>query len=214
MIKDEVLALCELSNDLLYHKIPKEKLSYYIKESLRAGKESAKAYLGKDILALCEDNKIEIEYKKESKKAYGVSFRAQVEMDKTGTKILLYEGSMRELARNSGYEGRKALTYEEALKIHLAHEFFHYMEYTNHDFIPEKLDEVITINLPFFTRKARIQRCSEIAAHSFAKELLHLEELPNLYDYIYLINCGNMKESSFHEMLKGYEEVLVRSATK
>ncbi len=205
MIKDEVLALCELSNDLLYHKIPTEKLAYYIKEPLRIGRETAKAYLGKDILNLCEENKIEIEYIRESKKTYGVSYRAQVEMDKKHTKIWLYEGSIRELAENLGYEGRKALTYEEALKIHLSHEFFHYLEYSNNEFVPEQLEEVITMHLPFFTRKARIQRCSEVAAHSFTKELLGLKELPNVYDYIYLINSGKMKKAYFMEMMKDYE---------
>ena len=206
MIRDEVLALCELSNDLLYHKIPGEKLSYYIKESLRLGREAGERYAGKDILDLCEENKIEIKYIKESKKTYGVSFRAQVEMDKKHTKILLYEGSIQELARNSSFDGRKTLKLEEALKIHLCHEFFHYLEYTKNEFVPEKLEKVVTLRLFNFTRKARIQRCSEVAANSFAKELLQLKELPNVYDYIYLINSGKMSKEYFTHMIKGYEE--------
>ena len=205
MIKDEVLALCELSNDLLYHKIPKEKLAYYIRESLEIGKATAKEFLKRDILDLCEENKIEIEYIRESKKTYGVAYRAQVEMDKKHTKICLYEGSIRELAENSDYEGRKALTYEEALKIHLGHEFFHYLEYTKKDFVPERLEEIVTMKLLTFKRKARIQRCSEVAAHSFAKELLGLKELPNVYDYIYLVNSGKMKRDNFTGMLKEKE---------
>lgn len=205
MIKDEVLALCEISNDLLYHKIPNEKLAYYIKESLEIGRKTAKEFLKRDILDLCEENKIMIEYIRESKKTYGVSYRAQVEMDKRHTKICLYEGSIRELAKNSGYEGRKALTYEEALKIHLGHEFFHYLEYTNKDFVPDRLEEIVTMRLLTFKRKARIQRCSEVAAHAFAKELLGLKELPNVYDYIYLVNSGKMKRDYFAGMLKEKE---------
>lgn len=205
MIKDEVLALCEISNDLLYHKIPKEKLAYYIKESMDIGRETAKIYLKRDIFDLCQENKIEIEYIRESKKTYGISYRAQVEMDKKHTKICIYEGSIRELAKNSGYEGRKALTYEEALKIHLGHEFFHFLEYINSNFVPDRLEEIVTMKLLTFTRKARIQRCSEIAAHAFAKELLGLKELPNVYDYIYLVNSGKMKKDYFAGMLKEKE---------
>ena len=205
MIKDEVLALCEISNDLLYHKIPKEKLAYYIKESMDIGRETAKKYLKRDIFNLCQENKIEIEYIRESKKTYGISYRAQVEMDKKHTKICIYEGSIRELAKNSGYEGRKALTYEEALKIHLSHEFFHFLEYINSNFVPDRLEEIVTMKLLTFTRKARIQRCSEIAAHAFAKELLGLKELPNVYDYIYLVNSGKMKKDYFAGMLKEKE---------
>lgn len=208
MIKDEVLALCELSNDLLYQKIPKEKLAYYISESLTIGKETADEFVNRDILDLCDENKIEIEYIRESKKTYGVSFRAQVEMDKKHTKIFLYEGSIRELAKNSGFTGRKALTYEEALKIHLSHEFFHYLEYTKNKFVPDRLEEIVTMRFLTFARKARIQRCSEIAAHAFAKELLGLKELPNVYDYSYLINSGKMKKDSFNGMLKENEAIL------
>lgn len=209
MIKDETLALLELSNDLLYHKIPKEKLNYYTQEPLKIGKRIADEYKGQKILKLYEDNRIEIEYIKESKKSYGVSFRAQVEMDKSHTKVMIYEGSIRELALYSDYDGRKLLTYEEALAIHLSHEFFHYLEYINEEFVSDKLDAINTIKTPFFTRKACIKRCSEIAAHAFTKELLQLDELPNLYDYYYLINSGKIKKKNFDEMIKHYENLIL-----
>jgi hypothetical protein len=211
MIKDEVLALCELSNDLLYQKIPKTKLTYYIKESLNLGKIAAELYQGQDIRKLYEENQIEVEYIKASTKTYGVSFRAQVEMDKKHTKVMIYEGSIGELSKNSGFQGRKPLTYEKALQIHLCHEFFHYLEYTKEDFVSDKLDTIVTMKLPFYTKKVHINRCSEIAAHAFAKQLLGLEELPNIYDYYYLINSGKMKKSSLEEMLQNYEQQLAEA---
>jgi hypothetical protein len=210
MIKDEVLALCELSNDLLYHKIPKGKLSYYIEKSLKFGRTAAEMYQGQDILKLYDENRIEVEYIKTSQKTYGVSFRAQVEMDKKQTKVMLYEGSIQELSQNSGYEGRKPLTYEKALAIHLAHEFFHFLEFTKEDFVSDKLDTIETLKLPFYTKRVHINRCSEIAAHAFTKELLELNELPNLYDYYYLINSGKMKKSSFNEMIQNNEKLLLQ----
>lgn len=209
MIRDEVLALCELSNDLLYHKIPKVKIPYYIKEALILGKKEALDYKNLDILELCKEKNIDIQYIKESKKTYGVSFRAQTEMDKKKCKIWIFEGSIRELAASSSYGDRKEISYEKALKIHLAHEFFHYLEYTKGEFAAEKLEPILRINLPFLKKKANIQRCSEIAAHSFAKELLGLEELPNLYDYCYLVNSGQMKEKDFKDMIKNNEAFLI-----
>jgi hypothetical protein len=211
MIKDEVLALCELSNDLLYHKIPKAKLSYYIEEALKLGKIAAEYYQGQEIRELYKENQIEVEYIKASTKTYGVSFRAQVEMDKKHTKVMIYEGSIGELSKNSGFEGRKPLTYEKALEIHLCHEFFHYLEYTKDEFVSDKLDTIETMRLPFYTKKVHINRCSEIAAHAFTKQFLKLEELPNLYDYYYLINSGKMKKSSFDEMLQSYEQLLSKA---
>ena len=72
----------------------------------------------------------------------------------------------------------------------------------------EKLEKVVTLRLLNFTRKARILRCSEIAANSFAKELLQLKELPNVYDYIYLINSGKMSKEQFIHMIKDYEDIV------
>lgn len=205
MIKDEVLALCELSNDLLYHKIPEEKLLYYIREALKVGKDAAIPYKGADIHKLCKENRIEIEYIKESKKTYGVSFRAQTEMDKNHCKIWIFEGSIKELSENSSLLLRKGISYEEALNIHLFHEFFHYLEYTKNAFVSDKLEPILRINLPFLKKEGRLQRCSEIAAHSFAKELMGLNELPNIYDYLYLINAGQMKEIEFKNMINNHE---------
>jgi hypothetical protein len=207
-MRDEVLALCELSNDLLYYKIPKDKLLYYISESLAIGKKSANQWKGQSIRKLCEEKNIQIHYIRESKKTYGVSFRAQVEMDKKQTTIFIYEGSIRELAKNSGLHQEKPLSYDAALDIHLAHEFFHYLEYISDKFVSEQLEQIVTIRLPFITKKAYINRCSEIAAHAFTKELLGLEHLPNLYDYYYLINSGQMKQVDFEQMIKKKEELL------
>ncbi|MFV0343561.1 MAG: hypothetical protein ACK5JH_11870 [Anaerocolumna sp.] len=205
MIKDEVLALCELSNDLLFHKIPEEKIMYYIRESLKAGKEEAILYKGADIQKLCKEHNIEVEYIKESKKTYGVSFRAQTEMDQKHCKIWIFEGSIKELSKHSHSMGRRGISYDEALNIHLSHEFFHYIEFKKENFVGEKLEPIVRINLPFLKKKGIIQRCSEIAAHSFAKELIGLNELPNIFDYLYLIKEGQMKEKEFNKMINSYE---------
>ncbi len=210
MVRDEVLGLCELTNDLLYHKIPKENIRFYIEESLKIGTNAARDYKGMDITKVCEENGILVEFLKESKKSYGISFRAQVEMNKKQTKIWIYEGALKDLARNSKYDGRRPLSYEDALRIHLGHEFFHYLEYKQDQFVSEKLPKIITLQLFGLKREAGINRCSEIAAHAFAKELLQLEELPNIYDYFYLINSGQMKAESFNEMIRNYEKLLER----
>ena len=207
-MKDETLALCELSNDLLYHKIPREKIHYYIKESLDIGRTAGEKRKGQDIFTLCKDNNIELEFIKTSKKTYGVSFRAQIELDKKHTKIWLYEGSILELSKQSDFEGKKPIDYQKALEIHLAHEFFHYLEFINNDFVSNRLEPLITMKLPFFTRKAHINRCSEISAHAFTKELLGLEELPNIYDYYYLINSGKTTRKDFYHMIDKYEKIL------
>ncbi|MDF2887943.1 MAG: hypothetical protein K0R23_2328 [Lacrimispora sp.] len=208
MIRDEVLGLCELTNDLMYHKIPKDKVYFYIEESLKIGKSAARPYKGMDIIEVCKESGIEIEFLKECKKMYGVSFRAQVEMSQKQTKIWIYEGSLGDLARNSEYAGRKPISYQDALRIHLCHEFFHYLEYQQNRFVSEILPKIITLQVFGIKIERSINRCSEIAAHAFAKEMLQLEELPNVYDYLFLINSGQMKQDHFFEMIQSYEKML------
>lgn len=208
MIRDEVLGLCELTNDLLYHKIPKDKIRFYIEESLKIGKSAAQSYKGMDIIEVCKESGIKVEFIKESKKTYGVAFRAQVEMNQKQTKIWIYEGALEDLAKNSNYAGRTPISYQDALRIHLGHEFFHYLEYKQNRFVSEELPKIITVQVLGLKREGSINRCSEIAAHAFVKELFQLEELPNVYDYLYLINSGQMKQERFSEMIQSYETML------
>ncbi len=208
MIRDEVLGLCELTNDLQYHKIPKDKVRFYIEESLEIGKSAAQSYNGMDIIEVCKASGVEIEFIKESKKTYGVSFRAQVEMSQKQTKIWIYEGSLDNLAKNSKFAGRKQISYQDALRIHLSHEFFHCLEYQQNRFVSEILPKIIPLQVFGLKIERSINRCSEIAAHAFAKELLQIEELPNIYDYIYLINSGQMKQELFFDMIRSYEKIL------
>ena len=74
---DRVLALCELSNDLLFHKIPRERLAYYVDASLEAGRNAARLFLGQDVRELYRQNGIEIRYAGSGKQNYGVILRGQ-----------------------------------------------------------------------------------------------------------------------------------------
>ncbi len=57
-MEDRVLALCELSNDLLFHKISPNRLGYYVDGALDAGRRAATSKKGDAmedrVLALCE----------------------------------------------------------------------------------------------------------------------------------------------------------------
>ena len=46
MISDEVLGMFELSNDLLFGRIPEDKYHYYVEEPLRLGREAAEKVKG------------------------------------------------------------------------------------------------------------------------------------------------------------------------
>ena len=221
MISDEVLGMFELSNDLLYGRIPEERYRYYVEESLRLGREAARNVKGTgDILALYEKAGIEIIYQETSGENYGVSFRAQSEYGKDGSaKVLMYQQSIAELARHS-------LDYvigeEEALAVHLSHEYFHYLEFHSGEmkddktipyyscgFVSDYLEPVQLLKLFGRRRNAGILRCSEIAAHAFAKEMMGLEILPNYYDYSWLMAGGKLRREDFLQKVRRFEEMVL-----
>lgn len=188
---DRILALCELSNDLLFHKIPMKRIPYYVDASLEAGRQAAGRFAGRDIQALYREGDIEIRFAGGGKQSYGVLLRGQSVMDRTRCAVDVYRDSIRELAAHGG------LTEERALEVHLAHEFFHIWEYREGRSIADELDSVVSASLLGWKRRAHIGRCGEVAAHAFAKELLGLPSLPNFYDYRYLIDTRAMTREDF-----------------
>ena len=65
----------------------------------------------------------------------------------------------------------------------------------------DRLEGVTSFSLFGWKRTAHIHRCGEIAAHAFAKQVAALPELPNLYDYLYLIHTGKMTPAEFDALL-------------
>lgn len=227
MISDKVLAMCELMNDLLYQKIPESRHGYYVNQSLSIGYQTAeiiKAEFGEnrapDMEDLYRKFQIKIEFLEKSSKNCGVSFRAQSEYGKDGSaKILIYMESIEMLASKSQYdlpgETYEGMSRKQALNIHLAHEFFHFLEYKSSvkqgghmtdiydkGYVSDYLEPVPLISFMGWKRKGSILRCSEIAAHAFAKELLGLPVLPNFFDYAYLMNEKRLRPEDFQRMVE------------
>lgn len=208
MLDDRTLALCELSNDLMVQKIPREKIPYYIDNPLQIAREAAQCFGGREIGALYERYGIRIDLNEKSGGMFGVTLRGQATMSKKECAVVVFQESVRELTRPKGYMDIPPLDYETALSMHLAHEFFHFLEYKELGFVSDMLDRVETFRLFSFSRKSAILRASEIAAHAFAKEVTGLPCLPNLYDYIYLIHKGKLGQEQFIEKLTANKHLL------
>jgi hypothetical protein len=191
---DEFLAYLELKQDLLFHKIPQEKLLYYIKRSLEIGREFAAAYIGTSAKRLLAQQQISIKLEEGAGDFFKVKFRAQFESDAKGNRqILLYKQSVEELALAN------QLSYESMEEIILMHEFFHYLEQQRSFETADQLESIQTFHFLGISRRAHIQRTSEIAANSFAKTVLKLSKLPNFYDYTYLLTTGQLTEQELLE---------------
>lgn len=199
-----VLAFGELSQDLLFHKIETRKVQEYLSKSMEIGYNIAEKYKYNDIFDMYKQNEIEIEYSENNGDYYGVKFRAQFEFDNNkSSKVIIYKDSIKELAEVSG------ISEELSLKIHLCHEFFHYYELFHEKVVSNELEPVVVIKLFNLKKKARINKCSEIAAHAFTKKMIGLKYLPNYYDYKYLINKKIVSDKYINELNCKYKECLL-----
>lgn len=209
-LSDEVLACAELTQDPLFYKIPKDKIPYYVKASLDKGRQMAADYIGISARALCERAGLKYEISGKTAKFHHVSFRAQINFAKKVPEIIVYSSSLSEMhqALEAVLGHEESPDMDRLIDIHLAHEFYHYLEYQTGSFTNELLEPIAVLQLGFYTRWSGVMKCSEIAAHAFCKEVMGLPYLPNLLDYVYLVKSGSMSAEQFQQCVKNWNKML------
>lgn len=194
-METEFLAYLELRQDLLFEKIPTDKINYYIDKSIEIGKRTAIQYYNKKLEEIINENNVVVEKIDGDGKLFNMKLRAQIEFDPKGkNKIFLYSDSINEYANTCN------ISIEDAQKIHIAHELFHLHEFKTNEEVSSLLDKIETINILGFKRYAGILRTSEIAAHAFARELLDLSVLPNYYDFLYSVRNGKISQHDVNDL--------------
>ena len=99
--------------------------------------------------------------------------------------IRIYEQVLRELVlalSEAGLEG----SFEDMMDLHIAHEFYHCLEYWNGEDISRTCPTVRYRFLGVIPRMGAVRRTREIGAHMFAKEVCRLVIHPKLLDYLLL----------------------------
>ncbi|GIO36594.1 hypothetical protein J41TS12_14550 [Paenibacillus antibioticophila] len=217
---EQVMAYAELTQDLLFHKIPPSRAAFYVQRSLERGAELAAAARkeGKDIRELCRAAGISVTIA-DGESTFGkVRFRAEIEFSDKERAITVYRSSLRELEQAcQRYLPEAALSFNDMVNIHLAHEYYHYLEYSGHGFTNELLPPVTTLSFGPLRRSATIVRCSEIAAHAFSKGFTGVDWLPNLFDYFYMRESGQLTEDEYAALERswrsGWESALAAAET-
>lgn len=189
-MSDYELAFEQLSRDLLFYKIPSEQVEYYVNSAICIGAAAAEQYQSNDIYELCAENGIIIEISDRSGKFFGIRMRAEIHMSDDEKIIILYQQSIDDIAKAvlDCLPCEQRLSKDKILKMHIAHEFFHFIEQKNGCRVNEVLPKVVTFSVLGLHRKASILTLSEVAAHSFSKRLLGLPHYPYLYDKLYAIS--------------------------
>ncbi|MBP2112075.1 MULTISPECIES: hypothetical protein [Paenibacillus] len=212
---DHVLGYAELKNDLLFHRIPSGKRRYYVERPLAIGKEQAlafKARYGTDVGAICRDRGIQVNLNERKGTIGQIRFRAQIELSAKERVITLYRSSMEELRQCAGVllPGR-SFSLREVTDIHLAHELFHDLEFTELGYTNKRLDDISSLSLGPLRIRAGVTKTSEIAAHAFSRYLLDLPCLPNLLDYAYMIHSGTLTAAEFWRQTEVWSSELENS---
>ena len=188
-LDDRTLAYHELRQDPAFPYLKHELYADYIDRSLAIGRAAAAAYSGHDPSELAKHLGVRIVYREAQLEIGGLSVHAEYDAG-TRTITLCSHSMARMQAVLDDLQLRESLTTNNqqpttALALHIAHELFHHIEETLIGRTDEQLP-VVTAgrvgNLKWGVR--RVQRCREIAAHSFAKALTGLPFLPNALDWL------------------------------
>ena len=170
---DRFLAYLELRKDTFFHKIPTEKIRYYIDGALAYGKQLAVTADFVDPSELCDRLGVMV-IKEITGKTETV--RGTLELAKNKKTIRMYQQPLRQIAH---YHNITLAQLEEAV---LLHELFHLLEEQTRS-TTEQLERVETMQFLGFKRTAAVRQTREIAAHAFVKERMQLPFLPNYWDY-------------------------------
>jgi len=170
---DRFLAYLELRKDTFFHKIPTEKIRYYIDGALAYGKQLAVTADFVDPSELCDRLGVMV-IKEITGKTETVS--GTLELAKNKKTIRMYQQPLRQIAHDHN------ITLAQLEEAVLLHELFHLLEEQTRS-TTEQLERVETMQFLGFKRTAAVRQTREIAAHAFVKERMQLPFLPNYWDY-------------------------------
>ena len=172
-VDDRFLAYLELRKDTFFHKIPTEKIRYYIDGALAYGKQLAVTADFVDPSELCDRLGVMV-IKEITGKTETV--RGTLELAKNKKTIRMYQQPLRQIAHDHN------ITLAQLEEAVLLHELFHLLEEQTRS-TTEQLERVETMQFLGFKRTAAVRQTREIAAHAFVKERMQLPFLPNYWDY-------------------------------
>lgn len=192
-ISDFEMSYCELSEDLLFAYIPEKNRADYIERSIELARKESTLYRKNKIADLYGNNDIEVRFHEESSSGF---LHAQMYCDQKIRRADIYLNVLQDIQaamRDVGY----GFSMQELTDLHLAHEFYHFLEFQNDRRTYELLEPLEYRSFGFWKRKAAIRRTSEISAHIFAKNICNFCVHPKILDYILM-----EYQSADHSILK------------
>lgn len=173
-------AFLELKEDPLFPYIKPERYGDYLDPALADGEEKARQYGTEEAKYWMKENGVALEVVSSGSPLL-VHSETVVRNGKITVKI--YEEVIRQLADCLKEKGIR-LDLEELMTLHMAHEFYHCLEYRNQTDLSRKCPAVNYRFLGLIWRKGYVGRTREIGAHTYAGRVCGLPFHPKLLDYL------------------------------
>lgn len=196
----EIFSYLLLKSDRYFNRLSSNQMELVLAQSIQIGKNEAKFFEGKSLREELSINHVKIQIRDD---AHPVGIFSQIQIDPKKSEIQIFLGEMEK--KRQAYIGITGMevTMDQMIEIHLAHEFYHYIEMTQNK-RTEDLVEKIEISGWRRVKQRRLLTSSEIAAHSFAMEYCNWEYHPLLMDYG--LHFSNQKKTA-EEFLEYMEQI-------
>ena len=207
----ENMCLAELQEDAQFKKMPAGGVRDYIDSLIKiaAGKaeklknESPKSRLS--LSDICRSKGVSVNLVEGSRAQAVGRFRAEIYYDEKIINIMkcsidqMYDVLMNFVVYFG--ENKNFISVENIKDMHIAHELYHLIEYTDGEYTPDLLPPVTSVNIFGFERRSGVSKASEAAAHIFCMRLLDLPFHPKMLDYLCLLNAEEVTRERLIEFL-------------
>ena len=178
-IDDAVFAYSDLKEDFVYRRIPRERRLYYIEYGIKAGREAAAGYRGADLSGILRADGVTVRYFTGDVAA---GLHSQIYYDDRTKQIDIFLKTAEQIS-SAMKETPYPVTAEETGALFLAHEFYHFIEYSQGRYTDELCEPVHSKFLGIWNQTLKVRRTSEIAAFIFAKDFCRSAIHPKVLDF-------------------------------
>ncbi|MDF2595105.1 MAG: hypothetical protein K0R69_1446 [Clostridia bacterium] len=197
-ISDEIMAFLELKEDSQFSNIAPKDYVFYLSKSMAFGKIESQRYRRQDLEAILKSEGVQILHHQNvnTMETPFSMIQSQIYFTKEEKKIEIFVGVIEEKRRAMEKFGLR-ISAEEMRRLHLAHEFYHFLEFSRDQRTGERLPPISKKLLGIIPVQSYVTRTNEIAAHQFAKEVCNFPIHPKIMDYCYQITKGAYKREAF-----------------
>ena len=208
----ENMCLAELQEDAQFKKMPVGGVRDYIDCLIKiaAGKaEKIKSESPKSKLSpsdICRSKGVSVNLIDGPGAQAGGRFRAEIYYDEKIINIMkcsidqMYD-ALENFVVYFG-ENKNFISIDYIKDMHIAHELYHLIEFTDGEYTPDLLPPVTSAKIFGFERRSGISKASEAAAHIFCMRLLDLPFHPKMLDYLCLLSAGEVTRERLIEFLE------------